>query len=110
MYVFVREDLSPEQQCVQCAHSCIEATKAFCSGDQQEWVHPHLVVCGVPDEAALDRVMLRLETKSINYRAFCEPDRNNEITAIATSPIRGKLRKVFSGYRLLKTGDNSHAM
>jgi len=93
--------LSLSQQAVQGCHAAIEATRLFISPEQ---VHPHLVVCGVQDEEALKREAGRLEAYNVKFASFCEPDRNNELTAIATAPIAGDSRRVFRRYDLLDCG------
>jgi hypothetical protein len=88
--------LSPSAQItVQACHACIEATRHF---DSKHEEHPHLVVLGVKDKDALLKCIPHLNSASIRYYAFTEPDRNNEVTAIATEPLllesqRKKLRR-----------------
>lgn len=45
--------------------------------------------------------MAKLDEAGINYRAFREPDLNNEITALATEPISGQDRSFFNQFQLL---------
>ena len=45
--------------------------------------------------------MDRLRRLGIAYRAFYEPDRGNELTAVGTEPVCGERRQVFKGYRCL---------
>lgn len=49
--------------------------------------------------------MLHLQKHGIQFRAFREPDRNNELTAISTEPISGEMRKHLRKYRL-STGEH----
>jgi len=41
------------------------------------------------------------------YVGFREPDRNNELTAIATQPLpkTDETKRIFKKYQLLKEGD-----
>lgn len=64
--------------------------------------HPHLVVCGVKNEIALEREASRLEAFGIKFASFYEPDRGNELTALATAPIAGEDRRFFRRFNLLK--------
>ncbi len=101
MYVIVRKDISSEEQSVQAIHASIEAARKFCRESDKDWEHPHLVLCGVKNENSLKSAILRLQKHDIPFEIFQEPDLNNEITAIATSPICGKQREIMSRYNLL---------
>jgi hypothetical protein len=83
---------------VQACHACLEATRAFLSSDHQ---HPFLVVCGARDEQRLGRCRDRLRQAGIHFRAFYEPDLGDQLTAIATEPLRGQQRQLLQEYRLL---------
>ena len=100
VYVFVRADLSFPQQAVQAIHAAIEATKTGLI--PSEAVHPHLVLCTVPDERHLIDVSNQLSSKSIKFKTFIEPDRNNEATALATGLIPDSKRRLFRKFPLLK--------
>ena len=99
IYVLVRKDLSFPQQAVQSCHAAIEATRLFLSPEHS---HPHLVLCGVRDQSTLERETSRLMSKGIRFVEFHEPDRNDELTAIATEPIAGDARRMFRRYDLLE--------
>lgn len=68
-------------------------------------MHPHLVLCEVPDEKALAYEQARLEALGVRTVSFREPDRNNELTAIATEPLVGEARRPMRRYRLLAEND-----
>ena len=93
----VRKDLPVPVQCVQACHAAIEATKYFLT---KEAAHPHLVVCEVRGEHKLCELMKKLDRAGVNYRQFSEPGVG--VTAVATEPLCGKQRDVFSKYQLLK--------
>lgn len=99
VYVLVRRDLSPSQQAVQGIHAAIEAARDGLI--PSDITHPHLVLCSTPDEDALRLQMDRLDVHGIKYRPFFEPDRDNELTAIATEPISGSGRRHFRNIPLL---------
>jgi hypothetical protein len=98
VYLVVREDLSAAQQVVQSCHAAFEAARHLFPPDLP---HPHLIVCAVGDEPALWRQVHRLQRQGVHLRAFFEPDRGNELTALATEPIFGKTRRLFRNLRLL---------
>jgi hypothetical protein len=86
---------------VQACHASLEAARAFLPPDHE---HPHLVVCGVRDEARLGTCLDRLRRAGVRFRPFSEPDLGNELTAAATEPVRGKQRRLFRDYALLRGG------
>jgi hypothetical protein len=94
----VRQDLSHPQQVVQACHAAIEAVRLLLP---QHLPHPHLVVCGVPDERHLYQCIERFRRLGISHSPFHEPDRGDELTAIATEPIYGPRRRLFRRYRCL---------
>jgi len=90
LYVIVRSDLKPSQQAVQACHAIA----------QFQWEHPKtardwyeksntLALLALPNEAALGVMVEKAERLGIPLACFREPDRNNELTAIALGP-RGK--------------------
>jgi hypothetical protein len=94
----VRTDLTLPQQIVQSCHAAIEVAKSLLPA---ELPHPHLVVCAVPGEIQLFHCIDRLRRNGIEYRAYHEPDRGNQLTAIGTEPIFGERRRIFKRYRCL---------
>lgn len=48
--------------------------------------------------------MKKLDEAKICYRFFIDSDIGENITAIATEPLKGEQRKIFSNYPLLKFG------
>lgn len=59
------------------------------------------MLIAIPDELQLFRCLERLMRLQIPHCAFREPDRDNELTAIAAGPIVGDARKHFRRYRCL---------
>jgi hypothetical protein len=102
LYVFVREDLSPSQQAVQSVHAAIEAGKAFDLESLPD--HPYVVILSAKNEQRLHRVRRYLVDQGVRHAHFCESDLGNELTALATEPIRGDRRNLFRKYQLLKGG------
>ena len=97
MYVITRNDLSSAQRAVQAGHVLIETTQAFGPFDE----HPSVIICVTKSEHKLNSVNDELLTKGIKTRTFREPDRNHELTAIATRPLRGQEREALSRFQLL---------
>lgn len=56
----------------------------------------------MPDEAALRSVCALLDRERVPYAPFREPDRDNELTAVATGPVYGPGRGLFRRFPLLK--------
>lgn len=90
LFLVTRRDLSPGQQAVQAAHA----------GRQFQHEHPvveqawfetsnTLAFLEVEDEPALERLLERARWKGVPASGFREPDRQNELTAIAIGP-KGK--------------------
>ena len=61
---------------------------------------PSCVVIGVPDKAALFRVVEKLRKYDIGHQVFYEPDFNMGLSAVATVPIEGQQRRALSNYRI----------
>ena len=100
IYCFVRRDLSAPQRVVQVGHALIEAQKKFF----YEGEHPYIVVFGLKTEKSLKNVLDFLQNRGIMSVGFREPDRNNELTAIATQalPKTEETKRIFKKYQLLK--------
>jgi len=98
VYVLVRKDLPPTQQIVQSCHAVAEAARSFLQTGQE---HPHLIVCEVGDERTLYQFLDKLNRHGVRFRAFLEPDRGNELTALATEPVFDGKRRLFRGLPLL---------
>jgi hypothetical protein len=98
VYVLVRKDLTPAQQIVQSCHAVAEAARSFLEAGQE---HPHLIVCEVRDEPTLYQFLDKLNRHGVRFRAFLEPDRGNELTALATEPVINDTRRLFRRLRLL---------
>lgn len=102
IYVFVRTDLSIEQQAVQACHASIEAARNSLISPCDE--HPSLVLCGVKSEHQLKNVIGHLTELNIHHHSFIEPDIGNELTAICTEPVTQNMRHNFRKYRCLRKG------
>lgn len=78
LYVLTRKDLSKSQQAVQAGHAVAEYLLKYPS---TKWDNGTLIYLGVQDENELIDWYKNIPSKRKVY--FKEPDRNNEMTAIA---------------------------
>ena len=97
IYVFVRLDLSVSQRTVQACHASIEAARNL----PPQTEHPHLVLIGLKNEKKLESVKIELDNQGIAVYTFVEPDRNNEVTAMATELISEEKKYIFKRFMLL---------
>ena len=100
IYAFVRRDLSGPHMVVQVGHALLLAEKNFpYKGD-----HPYIIVLGVKTEKKLCEALDFLQDRGIMHVGFREPDRGNELTAIATQPLprNEETKKIFKKFQLLK--------
>lgn len=99
-YIFVRQDLSPEQQLIQFGHVACALGKSL-----PDHVCPHklnFVGIGVKNEAHLVKSSLNMDDNGIEYVVFREPDIGDEITAVASLPVTGAQREAFRKYKTLR--------
>lgn len=98
MFIFVRQDISKEQQAVQAAHA------SFCAGRAYLHHSPdkvNFVLIGVPDEYSIDNAASWINDHHVKHVVFREPDLDNSITAIATQPLKEHQKRFLKGYNLL---------
>lgn len=95
----MRRDLSGPQQIVQACHAAIESVRHTLSLDDE---HPSVITLNVKNEAQLNKILKRLAADGIEHYPFYEPDRGNELTAIASGPMTGNNRKPFKKYNLVQ--------
>ena len=100
MYVFVRRDLPHPNRVVQVGHVVIQSIKNFPHSGE----HPYIIVFGVKTEKSLKNTLDFLQERGIMVVGFREPDRNNELTAVATGVMlrTEENSKIFRRYQLLK--------
>lgn len=98
-YIFVRTDISLEQQLVQASHAALEAGFTFEKPAQTS----SIIMIPAKDQEDLHAIGDRLERHGIRFHKFFEPDFGMGHSAIATEPIkdivtRRKMRK-YSLYK-----------
>lgn len=98
LYLVTRRDLCDAQQAVQAAHA-LQEFNVLHPEDAILWHRESntLAFLSVPNEQALGVLLERAASRGIPVAAFHEPDRDNELTAIAIGP-RGK--KITQGLPL----------
>lgn len=99
VYVFVRQDLSKEQQLVQAAHVTLVLGNKLKRTDVSEL---YFTVIGIPQLIDFKTVFDDLHRHGTKYETFYEPDQGSTLTAVATHPIRKADRGNLLKYKLLK--------
>ena len=99
-YIFVRQDISPEQQLIQFGHAACVMGKNL--PDEVCPKSLNFVGIGVKTEYDLFMAMDRMVRSDVSYHAFTEPDLRNEITAVASVPVKGTAREAFKKYNTLR--------
>jgi len=84
---------------VQSCHAAIEVARNHIPASLE---HPSVILCGVKTEAHLQKIQSDLTDQGITTFPFREPDRNNELTAFATSLIDEADKRLFRKYQLLQ--------
>lgn len=94
--MFVRQDMALADQIVQSNHAVLTISSSAYSFTGI----PNIVLIGVPDKAALDRVTQKLAANAIPHCAWSEPDLNLGFTAIATIALTTEQKQPLARYRL----------
>ena len=103
VYIFTRQDISPEQQLVQSAHVALKlgyglATRGFCLNPDETY----FTVVGVRNLDALFAAEDIISHTGIDFFEFREPDIGNEVTSIATFPISESKRGLLLAFSWLR--------
>ena len=72
------------QQIIQTSHATYKM--AVLHPFQDKTITPNIVLIGVPNQQALERVIQKLNSNSITHTPFFEPDRDMGLSAVATTP------------------------
>ena len=99
VYIFVRQDLSKEQQLVQAAHATLVLGSKLKRKDADEL---YFAVIGIPKLTDFCKVMKDLKKHGTEYETFYEPDQGNTMTAIATMPVPKDKRGILLEYKRLR--------
>lgn len=93
----VRRDLHPGSQAAQLVHAAILFQKEFPS-IQDFWynISNYVALLSVENEQSLKNLSLKANIRNIKNSSFCEPDRDNELTAISLEPCEDACKLVSS--------------
>jgi hypothetical protein len=91
MYIIVRRDLSETYRMVQGSHALAEYALKF-PNQFKQWNNGYLIFLSVFNLNALRDLNISLCGKGVDFTTFCEPDLDNQETAIAIFDT-GKLVK-----------------
>lgn len=79
----MRKDLDPIYGGVQAGHALAEYSMRGNEHLYKEWGNSKLVYLGIPDEGVLKLWTQKLTDRKEAWVGFCEPDLQNELTAVA---------------------------
>lgn len=87
LYVVLLASLAPGPRIAQAAHGMASFARAH-PESLKAWADGHnTIACvTVPDAAAYEGLLLRLDIDRVPYAIFREPDLGNAITAVAIAP------------------------
>ncbi len=104
LYVIGRQDLSIEMQGVQNAHAAINFIFEH-PEISKNWntYSNYLVFLSIQDEYHLNTLLEKANVRGIKTTSFYEPDRDNELTAIALEPSVIS-KKLVSSLPLMRKG------
>lgn len=98
LYLVTRRDLPLGQQAIQACHALREFTAQHPEVDLQWYLTSnHLALLEVPDETALSLLAEKANREGIKFSLFREPDRGDELTAVAFEP---GAKRMLRGLRL----------
>ena len=87
LYVVTRTDLEPGQRAVQACHAATQFQVDF-PGEAQGWYERSntIALLEVPSQTHLERLAWEAKQQGVKVALFREPDRSDELTAIALEP------------------------
>ena len=104
-YIFVRTDLTQEQQVVQSNHCALELGAELVLNEIDPY-NLYFVVCSAKDEQELFEFQDFFEMYGVKTTSFMESDLNYSNTAFGTFPItERKKNKYFQNFQLLTYGE-----
>jgi hypothetical protein len=108
VYIFVRQDISPEYQAVQAAHAACKMGHRSAAIPEKDFDNLYFALIGVPNLEAMAIAIKDCNEVGATVYPFYEPDIGNQLTAFATDPIWMSQRKRLLSYNRLRfRGKNS---
>ncbi len=103
VYIFTRQDISPEYQLVQSAHAAMKVGRnAYIADKSFDPDNTYFTVVGVRNQEALFAVGRLLSHYGFRHVEFVEPDIGDQLTSIATYPIPEDRRDVLLAFSWLR--------
>lgn len=97
-FIFVRQDLSREQQVVQSNHATLVLGSKLIDYDPTKL---NFVLCGAKDLHEIEQIKASVNWNGIETVEFTETDLNNEVTAIASFPMSVSKKRCMRRYKIL---------
>jgi hypothetical protein len=96
LFLITRKDLPPGQQAVQATHAMSEFMAEF-PDTYRRWYETSntLALLATSDEMSLSCLIEDAQRRGFRCSLFREPDRGNEITAIALEPAAKRICRGF---------------
>lgn len=107
-FLFVRQNISLAAQIIQTNHATFEMAQAL--PKSADLVTPSIVLVGVPDQKALEKVIRKLKLNRIAASAFYEGDDDLGLTAVATVPLTEEQHAILENYKLWKENNVTYAL
>ena len=98
-FLFVRQDISLAAQVVQTNHATFKMARSL-SQSVDDTTTPSIVLVGVPNKKALEKVIRKLQLNCIDASAFYESDDDLGLTAVATVPLNEEQHSLLEKYKL----------
>lgn len=113
-FFIVRQDIIPEQQLVQVGHAALKlgfslgfqaAYHRFSDDSEEPLVDPNelnFVVCGVKSKEEVEGAANYIYSCGHSIHKFYEPDIGDEVTAVASGPVKSHKRSFMKRYKRLR--------
>ena len=73
---------------------------AYTLSQSADDITPSIVLVGVPDKKALEKVIKKLKLNRIEFSAFHESDDDIGLSAVSTVPLNEEQRAILQNYKL----------
>ena len=101
MTIIVKDDLTQGYKVVQSAHALADFAVKHQDEFKQWQMGSNYLCCLEATETKINHTIDKLESLGIKYHIFCEPDIENQMTAVAVQAISRKQHKqLFKKFKL----------